>query len=54
MFFVNRQPKYNYDCETDLRDKDEKDFTKSSEVKLHKGAMKKTKVAEPQASTDGE
>lgn len=54
MFFVNRQPKYIYDCETDLRDKDEKDFTKSSEVKLHKSAMKKTKVATPQASTDGE
>ena len=54
MFFVNRQPKYIYDCETDLRDKDEKDFTKSSKVKLHKGAMKKTKVATPQASTDGE
>lgn len=52
MFFISKQPKYLYNCETDLKDKTEKEFTYNSEVKQHKSAMKKTKVAQPTASTD--
>ena len=50
MYFISKQPKYLFDCETDLKEKNEKEFTYGSSV--NKGAMNKTKVAEPTASSD--
>ena len=52
MYFISKQPKYLFDCETDLKEKNEKEFTYGSSVKQYKGAMNKTKVAEPTASSD--
>lgn len=52
MYFISKQPKYLFDCETDLKEKTEKEFTYGSSVKQYKGAMNKTKVAEPTASSD--
>ena len=52
MFFISKQPKYLYDCETDLKSKKEKEFTSSSTVKKYNGAVKKLKVAQPNQSTD--
>lgn len=52
MFFISKQAKYLYNCETDLKDKTEKEFTYGSEVKQYKLAMSKTKVAEPTTSSD--
>lgn len=54
MFFISKQAKYLYDCETDLKDQAEKEFTYSSSVKQYKGAMSKTKVAEPTSSSDSD
>lgn len=52
MYFISKQPKYLFDCETDLKEKNEKEFTYGSSVKQYKGAMNKTKVAKPTASSD--
>lgn len=52
MYFISKQPKYLFDCETDLKEKTEKEFTYGSSVKQYKGAMNKTKVAEPTASSE--
>lgn len=52
MYFISKQPKYLFDCETDLKEKTEKEFTYGSSVKQYKGAMSKTKVAEPTSSSD--
>ena len=52
MYFISKQPKYLFDCETDLKEKTEKEFTYGSSVKQYKGAMNKTKVAKPTASSD--
>lgn len=52
MYFISKQPKYLFDCETDLKEKTEKEFTYGSSVKQYKGAMNKTKVAEPTSSSD--
>lgn len=52
MYFISKQPKYLFDCETDLKEKTEKEFTYGSSVKQYKGAMDKTKVAKPTSSSD--
>lgn len=52
MFFISKQPKYLYDCESDLKEKTEKEFTYNSKVKEYKGAMKKVKVAKPDISSN--
>lgn len=52
MYFISKQPKYLFDCETDLKEKTEKEFTYGSSVKQYKGAMNKTKVAKPTSSSD--
>lgn len=52
MYFISKQPKYLFDCETDLKEKTEKEFTYGSSVKQYKGAMSKTKVAKPTSSSD--
>lgn len=53
MFFVSKQPKYLYDCETDLKQKTEKEFTYASKVKEYKGGMSKVKVAKPDITSGG-
>lgn len=53
MFFISKQPKYLYNCESDLKEKTEKEFTYNSEVKEYKGAMGKTKVAKPDITSGG-
>ncbi len=52
MFFVENTSKYLYDCKTALRKEMEGEFVDSAEIKIHKSAMKKVKVAKP-TSTDG-
>ena len=52
MFFVENTSKYLYDCKTALRKEMEGEFIDSAEIKIHKSAMKKVKVAKP-TSTDG-
>lgn len=47
MFFVENTSKYLYDCKTALRTEMEGEFVDSAEIKIHKGAMKKVKVAKP-------
>ena len=52
MFFISKQPKYLYNCESDLKTQKEKEFAYKSKVKEYSGAMKKTKVAKPDISSD--
>lgn len=51
MYFVENTEKYLYDCKSGIKKSKEDEFVSSAKIKRHKGAMKKTKVAKPSAST---
>ncbi len=50
MYFVEKTKNYLYDCEKALLTEKENKFVDSIETVKHKGAMAKTKVAQPMAS----
>lgn len=52
MFFVEKTENYLYKAGVDVKDDREDDFIKSSKIKKHKSAMKKTTVAQPKEADD--
>lgn len=52
MFFVKKQPKYLYECQVALKKDLENEFVEGARVKFNKSAMKKVKVAEPEAPSE--
>lgn len=50
MFFVENTKQYLYECKQSIRTEMEDEFIKSAEIKKHKAAMKKVKVAQPTSS----
>ena len=51
MYFVEDTTSTMYKCASAVKSEKEMDYIKSFKVKKHKGAMKKTTVAKPQAAT---